>query len=82
MSILANVLTEGDNKTHCPVRLGTSISAALYHVAAVVGAYMGSIHIDIATLGQYLQHMSLLFGVTGLAVGAKAIMGADAKPDA
>ena len=79
MSWLAHLFTEPDNTTVCPVRVIGLASGALYHAAAAGGIATGAIHLDIASLGQYLQHMSVLAGTMGVATGAKSIMNGDAK---
>jgi hypothetical protein len=74
-----DLLTESDNQTICPVRAATAVAGALYHAAAAYGVYAGSVHIDIASLGQYMNHMMTLVGVGGGAIGAKSVMKGDAK---
>jgi hypothetical protein len=73
-----NATTERDNSTTCPVRIGAVATAGVYHVAAVWMVIGQSTHLDIATLGAYVQHMCTLIGVTGGAIGAKSLMKADA----
>jgi hypothetical protein len=79
MEFMKKLFSEADNQTPCPVRVAAGISNVIYHLAAVAGICMGSIHLDISTLGQYLQHMATLIGVGGVSVGAKSIMKADAN---
>jgi hypothetical protein len=76
---LKKMLTEGDNTTPCPVRVATAITAFLYHAGATVGLVMHDMHLDMATLGQYIQHMALLIGAGGGTVGLKSALKADAK---
>ena len=79
MEQLKNIFSESDNSTLCPVRVGAGITAFLYHVAAVIGAVIGVIHLDMATLGMYLQHMVTLIGTTGASVGVKSVLKGDAQ---
>ena len=75
---LGQVFTEKDNTTLCPVRIGSGIVAFVYHAVAGVGVYMGSVHYDLSDLGQYIQHMMMLIGISGATVGVKSAMKADA----
>jgi hypothetical protein len=72
-----DMFTEPDGESFCPVRLAAGLANVTYHAAAAAGIYMGQLHLDIATLGQYLQHMSMLIGVGGVSVGAKSVMKGD-----
>lgn len=74
-----DVFTERDGETLCPVRVGSGLAGMVYHAAAVLGFSIGDIHLDINTLGTYLQHMVLLIGVGGATVGAKSLMKGDAQ---
>ena len=76
---LDHLITEKDNQTVCPVRVATLITGVLYHGAAAYGFWSHSLSVDINTLGQYMQHMMLLVGVGGTAVGVKSLMKADAS---
>lgn len=73
-----HILTEADNTTLCPVRVAAFIVGALYHAAAAWGIFHNDLQFDIATLGQYMQHMMTLVGIGGLSVGAKSLMKGDA----
>lgn len=79
MNQLNNIFSESDNSTFCPVRVGAGITAALYHVGAVIGVFVGAIHLDIASMGLYLQHMVTLIGATGASVGVKSVLKGDAQ---
>lgn len=81
MECLTHLLTEKDNRTMCPVRSATALTAITYHAAAVAGVVLGQVHLDIATLGQYLQHMATLIGVGGTTVGVKSALKADAEKE-
>lgn len=77
-TFMRHILTEPDNATACPVRVGWLVTLVTYHIAAawmVIGQHLA---IDIAALGQYIQHMSTLNAAGALSVGAKALMKADA----
>lgn len=75
---LADIFTEGDNATVCPVRVGMLSTAVIYHVGALAGVIGQHLALDMATLGFYVQHMSTLFGIGALGVGAKSVLKADA----
>ena len=77
--LLKKLFTESDNQTPCPVRVAAGATNVIYHMAAIAGVYIGAIHLDIVTLGQYLQHMATLIGVSGATVGAKSMMRGDAQ---
>lgn len=77
-----NAMTEGDNATHCPVRLGAFGTGVVYHAAAAWMVLGQHTHIDMAVLGQYVQHMGLLVAATAGGVGAKALLHADAPREA
>ena len=81
MQWLKHMLTEGDNSTFCPVRVATAIVGVIYHAAAVAGIYFDAIHLDIVTLGQYLQHMVTMIVGGGATVGVKSVLKADASPE-
>ena len=70
--------TEGDNTTTCPVRLGAIGTALVYHVAATYMVFGQKTAIDAVLLGQYIQHMAMLIGVTAGGIGAKAVLKGDA----
>jgi hypothetical protein len=73
-----HLLTESDNSTLCPVRVLTATTAFLYHVAALAGFFLGSVHLDISTLGQYITHLTTLIAGGGATVGIKALTGGNA----
>ena len=75
---LMNLITEGDNSTVCPVRVGSTIVGFLYHVAIVAGVYLEHLHLDMASLGQYIQHMMVLIGTMAAGIGAKSVLKGDA----
>jgi hypothetical protein len=75
-----NLLTERDNKTHCPVRVGTFGAALVYHVAAAWMVIGQGDHITMAMLGQYILHMGGLCSVGVAGVALKSASGADAPP--
>jgi len=80
MGFLNNLITERDNKTHCPVRVGTFLTAFIYHAGAfwmVLGQHAA---VDIHLLGEYIQHMSLLTAVGATGTGMKSMLGSDAGP--
>jgi len=79
INIIQQLITEKNNETVCPVRVATTIAATIYHAAAVAGVYFGSIHIDMAALGQYLTHMVTLIAGGGATVGVKSVLKADAE---
>ncbi|MBV8061064.1 MAG: hypothetical protein JO253_06020 [Alphaproteobacteria bacterium] len=76
---IKHVLTEPDGNTFCPLRCGMALTTAVYHGAAAAGLWNGGLHCDIATLGQYAQHMTTLFAAGGVGIGAKSIMKGDAQ---
>ena len=80
--VLQHALTEKDNATFCPVRIGGVTTGVLYHIAAGVGVLMHSVTLDMASLGMYIQHMMTLVGVSGATIGVKSVMKADADGDA
>ena len=71
--------TERDGETKCPVRLGAIGTTAIYHAAAVWMVFGQETKIDIAMLGLYIQHMSMLIGVGALGIGAKSVMKGDSQ---
>ncbi len=79
MDWLKHILTESDNATACPVRVGSGVVGLIYHAAAGAGVYLGSMHIDIVTLGQYMRHMIELVGVAAAGIGVKSAMKGDAQ---
>lgn len=79
MSWFTRMITEGDNATQCPVRVGAVATAAVYHAGAVFMIIAQHVTIDISMLGQYIQHMSTLIGVAGVSIGAKSAMKGDAQ---
>ena len=76
---IKKLFSEADNQTPCPVRIAAGLANVGYHIGALVGIYAGAIHLDITTLGLYLQHMATLIGVGGLSIGTKSIMKGDAS---
>jgi hypothetical protein len=79
LDTIRKLFTEPDNQTPCPVRVLTGIAALTYHAGAAAGICVGALHLDIATLGAYLQHMAMLIGVGGASVGAKSVLKGDAS---
>ena len=79
MNFLQKLFSEADNETPCPVRIAAGITNFGYHLGAAVGIYMGAIHLDIVTIGLYIQHMVTLIGVGGLSIGTKSLMKGDAS---
>ncbi len=75
------ILTESDNVTPCPVRIGTTIATALYHLGVLVGMDLGTIGITMTTMGLYVNQVMTLLGVGGTVVGVKSVLKADAKGD-
>lgn len=71
--------TERDGVTKCPVRLGAIGTAVIYHVAALWMVFGQKAAVDVAMLGQYVQHMSTLIGVAAVGIGAKSVMKGDAQ---
>lgn len=80
INIIRKLFSEPDNETPCPVRIATGLTNIVYHVAAMFGIYLGILHLDISTLGMYLQHMATLIGVGSISIGTKSIMKGDAAP--
>lgn len=76
--LINRMLTERDNQTHCPFRVGGAGIVLVYHVAVVWMVVGQHVAIDMAQMGLYIQHMCTLIGVGALSVGAKAVMKADA----
>ena len=76
---LKKMFSESDNSTPCPVRIGSGVTAFIYHIAAVIGVWLGVIHLDMASMGMYLQHMVTLIGTTGASVGVKSVLKGDAQ---
>lgn len=79
LNIIKQMLTERDGTTTCPVRVSTGLVAMLYHLAAVIGCWTNQIHLDIGSLGQYLQQMTILIAASGAAVGVKSALKGDAQ---
>lgn len=77
-AFLRKAITERDNATPCPVRIGWIGAGAIYHVAAAWMVFGQHAAIDIAVLGQYVDHMVKLVLTGGAAIGAKSILKADA----
>lgn len=73
------ILTERDNATVCPVRVILLGAIVVYHVAAVVGVCIGQLRIDMPSLGDYLQHMSIVMLAAGGSIGAKSALKGDAQ---
>lgn len=76
---IKQLFSEPNNTTPCPVRVLAGVTALTYHASAAAGIWHGSLHLDIATLGAYMQHMTMLIGVGGAAVGAKSVLKGDAQ---
>ena len=72
-------ITERDNATACPVRVSVVATGLLYHVGAIVGIALHSMTLDMATLGLYVQHMGMLAGIAGGAIGVKSALKGDAQ---
>lgn len=79
--VIHDFFTEPDGISYCPVRISSALCAIIYHTMAGIGCVVSTIHLDIATLGLYLQHMATLIGVASASVGAKAILKGDAPVD-
>lgn len=79
MEWLYKLLSESDNATPCPVRWGGAITAFIYHAGAVFMLAFQGFHLDMAALGQYVQHMATLIGVVAGGAGVKSILKADAQ---
>ena len=77
---LANLITEPDNVTLCPVRVVVGLGVIAYHAAALWGLYSGSIKVEMHDLTEYVQHISTFAGIGGLAIGGKSLMKGDAPP--
>jgi len=77
-SWLNKAVTESDNKTPCILRILSTVTGILYHAAVFSGLYLGAIHLDMASIGLYLQHMVTLTGTAGGAIGVKSILKGDA----
>jgi hypothetical protein len=78
--IFAQMLTEANNSTLCPVRILGAVAVSIYHIAAAIGVAVGSIHIDMSVLGDYVRQMIEVTGTLAASVGAKSLMRADAAP--
>jgi len=76
---LKHILTEPDGSTFCPVRVFGLFAGAIYHAGGVTGIVQGHIVLDMATMGEYLQHMCYLVGTIGAGTGVKSLMNGDAK---
>lgn len=79
LSFIKNILTEKNNATGCPVRIGFLLTGLIYHVGAFVMILVQHANIDMLMLGQYIQHMSLLGGVMAGGIGAKSVLKGDAQ---
>jgi biotin transporter BioY len=78
---IKRMLTEKDNVTQCPVRMGVVGTGVMYHVGAawmVMGQHAA---LDMTLLGQYIHHMSELALASATAIGAKSVMKADAPSE-
>ena len=71
--------TEGNNTTTCPVRLGLVGTVVIYHAAAAWMVFGQGTSMDMAILGQYVQHMATVIGTAGAAIGVKSLMKGDAE---
>lgn len=78
--VFGQMLTEANNSTLCPLRILGAVAVSIYHIAAAVGVWVGSISIDMAVLGDYVRQMIEFVVAIGGSVGAKSLMRADAPP--
>lgn len=79
LDAIRKMLTEKDNLTQCPVRVGVVGTGVMYHLTAAWMVFGQHAAIDMSLLGQYIHHMSELAGVSAVAIGAKSAMKADAS---
>lgn len=77
-----HAMTEPNNATWCPVRLGACGTAVVYHAAAAWMVFGQRTHVDMTLLGQYIEHMAGLIGVATGALSVKTAAKADAKEGA
>lgn len=78
---IRKMLTEKDNVTQCPIRIGVVGTGVMYHLTAAWMVFGQHASIDMALLGQYIHHMSELSLASGVAIGAKSVMKADAPAE-
>ena len=76
--VVKSMHTEKDGSSYCPVRISGSIVSVIYHLAAASGVYLGSVHLDMASLWQYIQHMLALILAMAGGVSVKSVSKADA----
>ena len=67
-----------DDTTPCPVRVFAAIAFVVYHVGMVYGVAFQNLILSSDVLGNYLTHMSIFTGASGLSLGAKSFMHGDA----
>lgn len=77
--IVRKLLTEKDNTTQCPIRVGVVGTGVMYHLTAAWMVFGQHAAIDMSLLGQYIHHMSELALVGAGAIGAKAAMTGETK---
>lgn len=75
-----NMMTEKDNSTVCPVRVGFIVVGVLYHVASFFMVMEQKFQLDMATMGQYVNHMIQLLGAGAVSITAKAALKGDSDP--
>jgi hypothetical protein len=76
--LIRDLFTEPNGSTWCPARVAVGLAAVSYHLAILAGLTLGQIRLDISTLGQYLNHLTLLIGAGTGAVCLKSRLGGDA----
>jgi hypothetical protein len=76
--VILHVATEPDGESFCPVRIGTMFAGLTYHVGAAFMIFHQNMQLDMSILGQYIQHMSTLIGVSAAGIGAKSVLKGDA----
>lgn len=76
---LMKLSSEPDNRTPCPVRIGTLGVAMAYHVGVAWMVFSQGDHVTQVGLGLYVQHMCYLIGFGAGGVGIKSVLGGDAK---
>jgi hypothetical protein len=76
-----DAITEPNNQTVCPVRLGAFGTAIVYHAAAAYMVFGQSTKVDMSVLGAYVTHMAGLLAVTSGSAGIKSLMKGDAPKE-
>lgn len=76
---IKDILTEKDGESACPIRVFGVAVGVVYHIGAAWMVFAQRLPLTIDVLGSYIQHMSMLSGISAMGIGAKSIMKADAQ---